>query len=769
MVTDGQVRRLLHELNSGTLLAVAARRAGMTDKTARYYRDHPALPSHRKRPRTYRTRIDPFAAVWPAVEERLRAEPRLLAKTLFDWLRREHPGKFFDSHRRTFERRVRQWRSLSGPNRTIMFRQMHQAGDLAASDFTCMNDLGITIARQPFDHLVYHFVLTYSNWESVSVCPSESFEALSDGLQTAFWELGGVPRRHRSDSLTAAVNNLSATREFQTRYRDLLAHYGVSGQRINVRQAHENGDAESSHGHFKTAVDQALLLRGSRAFASRAEYATFLQDVVTTRNAGRGDRFAEELVRLRELPDSRLDSCLKVRCRVDSGSLIHIHRNTYSVHSRLIGEWVEARLFADRVEVWYADHHVETRPRLVGRDKHAVHYRHVIDQLVRKPGAFANYVYREGLFPTTRFRLAYDRFCDGRDERAGTKEYLKILQHAAHDSEVAVDDALRVLLADSAPLTAAAVIALAQASTALPVPTAVVVAPPDLTEFDALLHSQEEIRDEEATPTPYAAGVGAEPCVGAVDRPLAGTTPAGVPRPLPEPGRTRGQGKPELPAVSGSVDQPRMRSPHPGPHPPTAPQLPPGQRQDLGPIPVAAAAPVGPATTPEPPRWRLPQTLRERPGVRQTGLGKVARALRLGEQLVLQGYPVLFTTCSLLVQELLAAKRDLKLERFLKKLAGFPALIIDDLGYVQQSREEMEVLFTLLAERYERGSVLLTSNLPFSQWQQIFKDPMTTAAAIDRLVHHSVIVELNVPSFRLETAKTTKKPAAEPAASAAKT
>jgi DNA replication protein DnaC len=151
------------------------------------------------------------------------------------------------------------------------------------------------------------------------------------------------------------------------------------------------------------------------------------------------------------------------------------------------------------------------------------------------------------------------------------------------------------------------------------------------------------------------------------------------------------------------------------------------------------------------------------------GSGKSHALCALGEQLVLQGYPVLFTTCSLLVQELLAAKRDLKLERFLKKLAGFPALIIDDLGYVQQSREEMEVLFTLLAERYERGSVLLTSNLAFSQWQQIFKDPMTTAAAIDRLVHHSVIVELNVPSFRLETAKTTRKPAAEPAAPAAKT
>jgi hypothetical protein len=396
MVTDGQVRKLRHLLDQGTSLAHAARRTGMSDKTARHYRDAATLPSVRKKtPRTYRTRVDPFVAVWSEVEARLQAEPRLLAKTLFDWLRQQHPGEFLDSHRRTFERRVRQWRASNGPGKLAIFRQVHGAADLAASDFTHMNSLGITIARQPFEHMVYHFVLTYSNWESVSLCASESFEAFSDGLQNALWELGGVPRRHRSDSLTAAVNNLSATREFQTRYRDLLDHYGVTGQRINARQAHENGDAESSHGHFKTAVDQALLMRGSRDFASREEYASFLHEVVKVRNDRRRDRFAEEVAALAALPNERLTSCRKVRCRVDTGSLIHIHRSTYSVHSRLIGEWVEARFHADRVEIWYADKCADTLPRLVGRDQHAVHYRHVIDSLVRKPGAFANYAYRD--------------------------------------------------------------------------------------------------------------------------------------------------------------------------------------------------------------------------------------------------------------------------------------------------------------------------------------------------------------------------------------
>src|SRR5271168_1959050 len=142
------------------------------------------------------------------------------------------------------------------------------------------------------------------------------------------------------------------------------------------------------------------------------------------------------------------------------------------------------------------------------------------------------------------------------------------------------------------------------------------------------------------------------------------------------------------------------------------------------------------------------------------GSGKTHLLSAVAQELVRSGRRVLSRKCGLLVQDLLLAKRDLKLPVMLKRLAGYEALIVDDLGYVQQSREEMEVLFTLLAERYERGSVMLTSNLPFSQWEQIFKDPMTTAAAIDRLVHHSVIVELNIPSYRLETAKNTRKTAA---------
>ena len=142
------------------------------------------------------------------------------------------------------------------------------------------------------------------------------------------------------------------------------------------------------------------------------------------------------------------------------------------------------------------------------------------------------------------------------------------------------------------------------------------------------------------------------------------------------------------------------------------------------------------------------------------GSGKTHLLCAIGQELVRAGRTVFFGSTNLLVQELLLAKRELKLPKAIKKLSRYQALILDDLGYVQQSREEMEVLFTLLAERYERGSVLITSNLPFSKWESIFKDAMTTAAAIDRLVHHSVILELNLPSYRVEQAKKSKAAAA---------
>jgi len=280
MVTDGQVKELRRLLARSKSLAFSARMTEMSEKTARNYRDDDRLPSQRKQPRNYRTRVDPFEDVWAEVQQRLEEEPRLKAKTLFDWLQVAWPGKFADSTRRTFERRVSQWRTLSGPGKTVFFPQKHHPGRVAASDFTVMNSLGIKIAGKRFDHLLFHCVLTYSNTESVSLCFSESFEALSEGVQKAFWEFGGVPERHRTDSLSAAVRNHSSQKTLTDRYASLMEYYSCQGEKTNARCANENGDVESSHGHLKDRIDQALLLRGSRDFASRDDYMQFVEELV---------------------------------------------------------------------------------------------------------------------------------------------------------------------------------------------------------------------------------------------------------------------------------------------------------------------------------------------------------------------------------------------------------------------------------------------------------------------------------------------------------
>ena len=424
---------------------IAASKAGMDPKTARKYLALNRVPSELGKERNWRTRGDPFHEVWDQVRQQIEENPGLEAKTLFEWLQREQPGRYSDGQIRTLQRRIKQWRATEGPAQEVYFGQKHEPGKLCASDFTHMTELGITIQGQTFAHLVYHFVLTYSNWEAGTICYSESLESLTEGWQNAVWEVGAVPAGHRTDSLSSAVNNMSNLEEFNQRYEAVMNYYGVKPQHTNPASPNENGDAEQSHHRFKKAVDQALMLRGSRDFANEAEYAQFLKDLMAQRNAGRRQRLAEELVVMRELPARRMESARRERVRVDSGSLIHVDRNAYSVNSRLIGEKVEARLYLDHVEVWYGQKKVEDLPRLRGRSKHRVDYRHIIEWLVRKPGAFENYRYKEDLFPTSRFRMAYDALQETAPGQA-VKEYLKILKLTAEEGETPVDEALRELL-----------------------------------------------------------------------------------------------------------------------------------------------------------------------------------------------------------------------------------------------------------------------------------------------------------------------------------
>jgi hypothetical protein len=492
MITNQQVLKLRRLERQGTAKEVAAAKAGMDPKSARKYRQLGKLPSEVKcMDRDWRTRSDPFAEVWDQIEQLLQREPRLEAKTIFADLQRRFPGRFADGQLRTLQRRLKRWRSLEGPAKEVFFAQVHYPGRLAASDFTYCTDLGVTINGAPFDHMIYHFVLTYSNWETGTICFSESLESLSEGLQNALWQLGGVPQLHRTDRLTAAIPpGASGQQVFQQRYQALLQHYGLQGQAIQAGQGNENGDVEQSHRQFKRALDQALMLRGSRDFAGRVRYETFLHEMLGQCNAGRRERLAEEVALLRPLPQRRLEACKRLKVRVDTGSTIRVEGNVYSVSSRLIGERVEARLYADRVEVWYAQKLVEPLPRLRGRGKHKIEYRHIIDWLVRKPGAFADYRYRADLFPSSCFRLAYDTLLTQQPQRAA-KEYLGILLLAAQQTESGVATVLARLLHEGRPLSSAVVGEELHKCGGQPARTEVVVGPVDLASYDALLESQE--------------------------------------------------------------------------------------------------------------------------------------------------------------------------------------------------------------------------------------------------------------------------------------
>lgn len=490
MTQDAQVRKLFCLLSQGVSLRLASLKTGMDEKTARKYRKAERMPSELSARHDWRTRSDPFSTVWELVEKQLQENPGLQAKALFAWLQGEYPGQFQNGQLRTFQRGVHRWRATQGPEQEVFFSQVHEPGRLCASDFTHMTSLEVTVMGQRFDHMAFHFVLTYSNWEWANVCFSESFESLSEGLQGAVWALGGVPVRHRTDRLSAAVNNLSETKEFTSRYQGLMDHYGLEKERIQARQANENGDVESSHRHFKEAVNQALMLRGSRDFESREGYSTFLRDLLRQRNLGRETRTQSERVKLRPLPVRRYESWRRVRVRVGVGSTLKVDRNTYSVPSRLIGEFVDVRLCVEDLEVWYGGTLMERLPRLRGRGQERINYRHVIGWLVRKPGAFERYRYREDLFPTSRFRMAYDALQEHRPARA-VREYLAIVELAALDGEALVDDALRILLHGEAELTAQAVTQFVRSACVVPEVTAVQVTDVDLSCFDQLLEDRE--------------------------------------------------------------------------------------------------------------------------------------------------------------------------------------------------------------------------------------------------------------------------------------
>lgn len=450
MVTDEQVRLLRRKRMEGKSQETAAAIAGMSVRTARTWEAGP-LPSQVERRRGWRTRPDPFAEVWDTdVEPLLVADEhgRLEAKTLMEELIDRHPEQFSMSQLRTMQRRVRDWRALNGPPKEVFFEQEHVPGREASVDFTHAEELGVRIAGEPFSHLLFQFRLAFSGWIWVMIALGETYEALVSGIQGALRALGGVPDVICTDNLSAATHELKkgGGRSLNRRFREFIEHMGTKSRRIRPGRSNENGVVEKGHDLVKSALEQALVLRGNRDFADAAAYLAFVRDVVEkSRNRHVADRLAEERRHLESLPAVRFPEYTRFTPKVRRWSTARVGGRAYSVPSRLIGHKVEARQYADRVEIRYHDKLVETFPRLRGERQTRIDYRHIIWSLVRKPGAFARYRFREELFPTPTFRSAYDRLVRWRGDRADV-EYVRILHLAASTMQGDVEGALVQLL-----------------------------------------------------------------------------------------------------------------------------------------------------------------------------------------------------------------------------------------------------------------------------------------------------------------------------------
>ena len=436
-ITDQQVR-LYMKIRKSKSQALAAAKAGISERSARGIESAVELPSQKPR-RYWRSRADPFAQVWDSeVVPLLRGAPKLMAVTLLRKLQDEHPERFPDGVLRTLQRHIRLWRALEGPPKEVFFAQDHAPGHRGLSDFTAMGELRVTIAGAPFAHILYHFVLAFSRWEHAEVVEGgESFEALSKGLQNALWQAGGAPQEHRSDSLSAAFKYLAEEDDFTVRYTALLDHYGMAATRNNRGLSHENGSVEASHRYLKEALEQALLLRGHRDFDDRAAYEAFVREAVMRRNRRNAAAFRIEREQLQDLPERRTTDFVEEEARVTRCGTFTVRGILYSAPSRLIGHRLKVRLYSDRLDCYLSGALVlalarGTRSAINGRGR-MIDYRHFIDALKRKPQAFKGLVFRDALFPREAYRRMWEQLEAKLTQRQACQTIVALLEMAARD------------------------------------------------------------------------------------------------------------------------------------------------------------------------------------------------------------------------------------------------------------------------------------------------------------------------------------------------
>lgn len=436
-ITDHQYRNYMKAKKLGFTQTVSAAKAGFSVRSGRALEKLGTLPSQQKG-KKWKTRKDPFEEVWDRMlVPLLKDKPGLLAITLLEYLQSLFPDQYPDTLLRTMQRRVKKWRALYGHDQEVIFRQTHTPGLQGLSDFTHLKDVKITIAGQPFNHLLYHFRLAYSGWSYLQIIQGgESFTALSKGLQDALWRLGSCPAEHRTDSLSAAFKNLSSdeSKDQTKAYSELCNYYGMKPTRNNPGISHENGSIESPHGHIKRRLKQALLLRDSCDFATVPDYQKFIDTVVQRHNQRNKAQIDVERQSLKELPEYRTVDFSETTSRVTTSSTIIVQRVMYSVPSRLIGQNLRVHIYDAHLSCYLGNDHVMDLPRVIcakNKKVKCIDYKHLIGSLSRKPQAFRYSILREELLPNLTYKTIWQKLDKSCASRHACKLMVGILKLAA--------------------------------------------------------------------------------------------------------------------------------------------------------------------------------------------------------------------------------------------------------------------------------------------------------------------------------------------------
>ncbi len=451
-MTVQQVKCLFRHYGVTGRIGFSAMKSGMGRKTAAKYIRIKKLPDEIIRTRDWRTREDPLEKIWSEAEAFLAVTPEVEAKALFEHLLEQHPDQLEECHLRTFQRRLKNWRLLEGKSKEVFFGQDVKPGECMQLDWTDMNELGIIVAGKHYLHKLCHLVLPYSNYEGAIKCRSESLLSIKKVLRHFLYSINGTPAILQMDNSSAATHQIKRTgheREFNDDLVKVADYYGFSLRSTNINCPNENGDVESLNGHIKRRIRQALLLRGGPEFESLESYDKFLQMIFDKANKPRLNKLQEELQTLKAIPLKPLPEYQEVYVTVRSGSTVQVKKVTYSVPSRLIGASLKALIMEDTIRLYHGQDLVHEMPRVLGDRGQIINYRHIIHSLIRKPGAFKNYKFREELYPTNKFRLACDKLVSIHGERQGTLEYLRILKLAAETMESDVDAALSLVLENS--------------------------------------------------------------------------------------------------------------------------------------------------------------------------------------------------------------------------------------------------------------------------------------------------------------------------------